>query len=98
MWYKRTCAYVRRTFSRGRFTYLYRLVQKGYKVAIAEQMEDPKLAKGLVKREVIRVITPGTITSAQALDETKNNYLMVSYAWTAVMVFPQPISVPVSFW
>jgi len=57
-------------------TYLSRLVQKGYKVAIAEQMEDPKLAKGLVKREVIRVVTPGTITSAQALDETKNNYLM----------------------
>ena len=57
-------------------SYLSRLVQKGYKVAIAEQMEDPKLAKGLVKREVIRVVTPGTITSAQALDETKNNYLM----------------------
>jgi DNA mismatch repair protein MutS len=57
-------------------TYLNRLVQKGFKVAIAEQMEDPKLAKGLVKREVIRVVTPGTITSAQALDETKNNYLM----------------------
>jgi DNA mismatch repair protein MutS len=56
--------------------YLSRLVQKGYKVAIAEQMEDPKLAKGLVKREVIRVVTPGTITAAQALDETKNNYLM----------------------
>ena len=57
-------------------SYLSRLVQKGYKIAIAEQMEDPKLAKGLVKREVIRVVTPGTITSAQALDETKNNYLM----------------------
>ena len=57
-------------------SYLYRLVQKGYKVAIAEQVEDPKLAKGLVKREVIRVVTPGTITSVQALDETKNNYLM----------------------
>lgn len=57
-------------------SYLSRLVQKGYKVAIAEQMEDPKQAKGLVKREVIRVVTPGTITSAQALDETKNNYLM----------------------
>ena len=56
--------------------YLNRLVQKGYKVAIAEQMEDPKLARGLVKREVIRVVTPGTILSAQALDETKNNYLM----------------------
>jgi DNA mismatch repair protein MutS len=57
-------------------TYLNRLVQKGFKVAIAEQMEDPKLTKGLVKREVIRVVTPGTITSAQALDETRNNYLM----------------------
>ena len=57
-------------------SYLNKLVQKGFKVAIAEQMEDPKLAKGLVKREVIRVVTPGTITSAQALDETKNNYLM----------------------
>lgn len=56
--------------------YLNRLVQKGYKVAIAEQVEDPKLAKGLVKREVIRVVTPGTIISAQALDEAKNNYLM----------------------
>ena len=55
---------------------LNRLVQKGYKVAIAEQMEDPKQAKGLVKREVIRVVTPGTILSDQALDETKNNYLM----------------------
>ena len=56
--------------------YLSRLVQKGYKVAIAEQMEDPRQAKGLVKREVIRVVTPGTITSSQVLDETKNNYLM----------------------
>ena len=56
--------------------YLYRLVQKGYKVAIAEQMEDPKTAKGLVKREVIRVVTPGTITNSQALEESKNNYLM----------------------
>jgi len=57
-------------------TYLNRLVQKGYKVAIAEQMEDAKQAKGLVKREVIRVVTPGTILSTLALDETKNNYLM----------------------
>ena len=56
--------------------YLAKLVQKGYKVAIAEQVEDPKTTKGLVKREVIRVVTPGTITSSQALDETKNNYLM----------------------
>ena len=57
-------------------TYLNRLVQKGYKVAIAEQVEDPKLAKGLVKREVVRIVTPGTIFSEMALDETKNNYLM----------------------
>lgn len=57
-------------------TYINRLVQKGYRVAIAEQVEDPKLAKGLVKREVIRVVTPGTILSTQALDESRNNYLM----------------------
>ena len=57
-------------------TYINRLVEKGYKVAIAEQMEDPKLAKGLVKREVIRVVTPGTNLSAEALSEEKNNYLM----------------------
>ena len=54
--------------------YLSRLVQKGYKVAIAEQMEDPKQAKGLVKREVIRVVTPGTLTNSQVLEESKNNY------------------------
>ncbi|WP_182433231.1 DNA mismatch repair protein MutS [Clostridium sp. AM29-11AC] len=57
-------------------SYLNKLVQKGYKVAIAEQVEDPKTAKGLVKREVIRVVTPGTITNSQALEESKNNYLM----------------------
>lgn len=57
-------------------TYLNRLVQKGYKVAVAEQMEDPKLVKGLVKREVIRVVTPGTILNSQALEEGKHNYLM----------------------
>ena len=56
-------------------TYINRLVKKGYKVAVAEQMEDPKLAKGLVKREVIRVVTPGTVTAAGALEEEKNNYL-----------------------
>ena len=56
--------------------YLNKLVEKGYKVAICEQMEDPKLAKGLVKREVIRIVTPGTNLNPQALDETKNNYLM----------------------
>lgn len=56
--------------------YMNRLVQKGYKVAIAEQVEDPKQAKGLVKREVIKVVTPGTITSTQALEDGRNNYLM----------------------
>ena len=56
--------------------YLNKLVSKGYKVAICEQLEDPKQAKGLVKRDVIRVVTPGTNLDAQALDETRNNYLM----------------------
>ena len=56
--------------------YLNRLIAKGYKVAICEQVEDPKTAKGLVKREVIRIVTPGTVMSSQALEETRNNYLM----------------------
>ena len=57
-------------------SYLTRLVSKGYKVAICEQVEDPKLAKGLVKREVVRIVTPGTNMDTQALDETKHNYIM----------------------
>ena len=56
--------------------YLNKLVTKGYKVAICEQVEDPKTAKGLVKRAVTRVVTPGTNLNTQALDATKNNYLM----------------------
>ena len=56
--------------------YLNRLVAKGYKVAICEQVEDPKQAKGIVKREVVRIVTPGTNLNVQALDETKNNYIM----------------------
>lgn len=56
--------------------YLNRLVSKGYKVAICEQVEDPKTAKGIVKREVVRIVTPGTNVDAQALDESKNNYIM----------------------
>ncbi|MDE6980426.1 MAG: DNA mismatch repair protein MutS, partial [Lachnospiraceae bacterium] len=56
--------------------YLNRLVKKGYKVAVCEQVEDPKTAKGIVKREVVRIVTPGTTTDSQALDETKNNYIM----------------------
>lgn len=57
-------------------TYITRLIGLGHKVAICEQVEDSKLAKGLVKREVIRVVTPGTVISQEELDETKNNYLM----------------------
>lgn len=57
-------------------TYINRLIEKGYKVAICEQVEDPKKAKGLVKREVVRIVTPGTTLDATSLDETKNNYLM----------------------
>lgn len=56
--------------------YMNRLVEKGYKVAICEQVEDPKTAKGLVKREVVKIVTPGTNMSAGSLNETKNNYLM----------------------
>ena len=56
--------------------YLNKLVSKGYKVAICEQVEDPKQAKGIVKREVVRIVTPGTNLDTQALDETKNNYIM----------------------
>lgn len=65
--------------------YLTKLVSKGYKVAVCEQVEDPKLAKGLVKREVIRVVTPGTNMNMQSLEESKNNYLMcVAYTTTKI--------------
>ncbi|MDD5949473.1 MAG: DNA mismatch repair protein MutS [Lachnospiraceae bacterium] len=60
-------------------TYLNKLIEKGYKVAICEQVEDPKAAKGIVKRDVIRIVTPGTNISTQNLDESKNNYLMTVY-------------------
>lgn len=56
-------------------SYLARLVAKGYKVAICEQMEDPALAKGLVKRDIVRVVTPGTVLESSMLDETRNNYI-----------------------
>ena len=59
--------------------YIARLIGKGYKVAICEQMEDPKQAKGIVKREVIRVVTPGTVIESNLLDEKKNNYIMSVY-------------------
>ena len=59
--------------------YIARLISKGYKVAICEQMEDPKEAKGIVKREVIRVVTPGTVIESNLLEEKKNNYIMSVY-------------------
>ena len=59
--------------------YIARLVAKGYKVAVCEQTEDPALAKGLVSRDVIRTVTPGTVTESVMLDETKNNYIACVY-------------------
>ena len=56
--------------------YLSKLITRGYRVAICEQVEDPKTAKGIVKREVVRIVSPGTNLNTQVLDETKNNYLM----------------------
>ncbi len=60
-------------------TYVARLISKGYKVAICEQLEDPKTAKGIVKRDVIRVVTPGTVMESNLLEEKKNNYIMAIY-------------------
>jgi len=59
--------------------YISRLIGKGYKVAICEQLEDPRQAKGIVKRDVIRVVTPGTVIESNMLDEKKNNYIMSIY-------------------
>lgn len=60
-------------------TYIDKLIAKGYKVAICEQLEDPALAKGIVKRDVIRVVTPGTVMDSKMLDEKKNNFLCAVY-------------------
>ena len=60
-------------------TYIEKLIAKGYKVAICEQMEDPALAKGLVDRDVVRVITAGTVTDPAMLEDKANNYLMCVY-------------------
>ena len=73
--------------------YVARLIAKGYKVAICEQMEDPALAKGLVKRDIIRVVTPGTVIESSMLAEDKNNYLCAIYlkkqrrSWRAGVCF-----------
>ena len=61
-------------------SYIARLVAKGYKVAICEQMEDPALAKGLVKRDVIRIVTPGSVTESSMLTESQNNYYACLFA------------------
>ena len=60
-------------------SYIARLVAKGYKVAICEQMEDPAAAKGIVERDITRIVTPGTVTDSCMLDETKNNYMACLY-------------------
>ena len=60
-------------------TYIAKLIEKGYKVAICEQLEDPKFAKGIVKRDVIKVVTPGTVVESSLLEEKKNNYIMSIY-------------------
>ena len=60
-------------------SYIARLVQKGYKVAICEQMEDPATAKGIVERDITRIVTPGTVTESCMLDENKNNYMGCIY-------------------
>lgn len=59
--------------------YIAKLIEKGYKVAICEQVEDPKQAKGIVKRDVIRVVTPGTVIESNLLEEKKNNYIMSAF-------------------
>lgn len=59
--------------------YIEQLVDKGYKVAICEQLEDPAEAKGIVKRDIVKVVTPGTVTDLESLDESKNNYLLALY-------------------
>jgi DNA mismatch repair protein MutS len=64
--------------------YLAKLIGKGYKVAICEQVEDPKLAKGIVKREVIRIVTPGTVLETNILQESKSNYLLAVYLLNSV--------------
>ena len=71
-------------------THLNRLVSKGYKVAICEQVEDPKMCKGIVKREVVRIVTPGTNTNPQAIDERKNNYIM------CITYMPEKIGISVA--
>ena len=64
-------------------SYIARLVSKGYKVAICEQLEDPSQAKGIVQRDITRIVTPGTVTESCMLDEGKNNYFACIYGMDA---------------
>ena len=66
-------------------SYIARLIAKGYKVAICEQTEDPALAKGLVERDIVRIITPGTVIASSMLEEGRNNFICAIYADTAAM-------------
>lgn len=71
-------------------TYINRLVSKGYKVAVCEQMEDPRQTRGIVKREVIRIVTPGTNLDVQSLEESRNNYLM------CIAYFPGKVGISIA--
>lgn len=71
--------------------YINKLISRGYKVAICEQLEDPALAKGLVQRDVIRIITPGTVIEERMLDEGKNNYIVSLFLDRRPLVLPMPM-------
>ena len=77
--------------------YIARLVQKGYKVAICEQMSDPALSKGLVDREITRIVTPGTVTESSMLDENKNNYIGCLYGEGGNSALPSAMCPPACF-
>ena len=68
--------------------YIARLVAKGYKVAICEQTEDPATAKGLVDRDIVRIVTPGTVTESSMLDESRNNYMASLLGLWSVLLRP----------
>ncbi len=75
--------------------YISRLVEKGYKVAICEQVEDPATAKGIVKRDIVRIITPGTVIEGEMLDEARNNYLAAACLFDGKIGFVLPMFLPV---
>ena len=65
--------------------YITRLIQKGYKVAICEQVEDPAVAKGVVRREIVRIITPGTVMDGKTLGESTNNFIVALLSWRLIL-------------